>query len=195
VPDDLTTQVIAGLIVLASAAAVAWLWARRRRPLDWMATGKAAVEHRRRCIEAANHAQLVEWVLQRAEVLGIDIVVAVDRGPVFDTVTCHPSGRKQHYVRNHEDYARLLGSGLPYRDTFAKTWTGKPVSQWPDDQLRAWLTKHADELPPAKAPALKALGTSRRGYGRFQSTLARFGTQPLRPADLTHDERPLRLLG
>ena len=63
-------------------------------------------------------------------------------------VTVHPSGRQLFYVRNHEAYARLLGSGLPHTRTFSQRWTGQPVAEWSDEKLRDWLRQRTDELPP-----------------------------------------------
>lgn len=140
--------VLVGVVVAGIVGTWRWLWMRRRRPLDWVAAGKAAVERRRRRIAAARHEELVEWVLDRAKTLNKDVPVAVERRTEFDVVTVHPSGRQLFYVRNHEAYARLLGSGLPYRRTFPQKWTGQPVSEWSDDELRGWLRQRIDELPP-----------------------------------------------
>ena len=154
-PDlgDLATQVIAGLIVLAVGGVAVWLWTRRRRPLDWAATGKAALERRRHQIAKAGHDQLVDWVLQRAKVLLIEVPAAVTHGPGFVTVTFHPSGDQSHYFHDLAAHHEAMTSGrYPHRRTFfsaqPKRWT--PVRDWSDKTLRSWLDKHADQLPVVK---------------------------------------------
>ena len=146
--DWVLVAVIAGVILAAILGIVRWSWTRRRRPLDWMATGKAAAEHRRRRIEAARHGLLVEWVFQRAEVLGLQVAASATTEHGFVTVTLHPSDERLRYAAEGTDPGDLIRMGFYDRRTFNRTWTMKPVPDWTDEELRAFLAKYADQIPP-----------------------------------------------
>ncbi len=146
--DWVLVAVIGGVAVAAIVGARTWLWRRRRRPIDWAAAGRDAFEARRRGIERAHRDLLVEFVLERAKILNIQVPAAVHSGAGYVTVTYHPSGNEISYVAAHTHYKALLESGqLPPQRTYRKRWTQPPVAQWSEDELRAWLHEHANVLP------------------------------------------------
>lgn len=147
--DWVLVGAIAGVVVAAVVGAARWMWLRRDRPVDWMATGEAKVEHRRRRIKAAEHHQLVTWVLQRAEVLGIEVPVGVAHLPGRVMVTYQPTGRTFAWYPDLPSYrtgaerSEHTGSNAHYGSR------PKVVSEWPDEMLHGWLDKHASQLPSA----------------------------------------------
>jgi len=124
-------------------------WNRRRLVLDWTASGKQAIERRLQRIRAARHEELVSWVIQRAEVVQIEVPVAVSHVGGYAAVDYHPTGAQSFFVADFQHYQSLLKGGqLPPSRTFWNRPIPRPVPQWSDDELRDWLLKHADLLPP-----------------------------------------------
>lgn len=144
---------VVGTILFAGLSLVAYaIWRRRSRPLDWAAKGEQALADRSRRIERARHDELVQHVLDRAEVLGIELPVHVaGRNPAI--VTLHPSGTKHARYADLPTYKAAVRRGdvNPMRASFSKP--PLVVSRWSDDRLRGWLREHADDLPPTKQRA------------------------------------------
>lgn len=145
VVSAISDEAIGGIIAVAVVAAVAWLWTRRRKPLDWAAKGRRAIAARNRRIERAR------WVLQRAQVLqltGTDEIPVRLTGTNPVVVTYHPSMRQFALYPDKPSYE----SAARRRDVDplnAHWGTSKPVvSDWSEGELRTWLRKHADDLPP-----------------------------------------------
>ena len=137
-----------GMIVVTVVAAITWLCMRRRKPLDWAAAGKKALAARERRIERARHDELVGWVLQGTEVLGLEIPVkSAGSNPMV--VTFHPTSRKHAYFRDLPNYKSAVQRGdvSPMHAHFGKS--PEIVSRWSDEHLRKWLSDRADELPTA----------------------------------------------
>ena len=125
------------VLAIAGATIAKGAWVRRRRPLEWVATGTEAVERRRQRIDTALRSELVHHLFQRATVLNIQVSVAVKDGAGYVTVTFHPGGHDMFYVADHQRYTSLLSNGeLPPTRTHRATWTQPPVSEWPDEELR-----------------------------------------------------------
>lgn len=154
--EDVWAEALGGLIVVVVLAAIGWMWIRRRKPLEWAAAGGMALDEHARRHKRANHAERVGWVRQRAEILklprGHDLPVsATGRNPVV--VTFHPTGRRQAYYRDLPSYKSAVERGDVNP---VNALPGKPpqvLSRWSDEELRSWLSDHADDLPPSDAAA------------------------------------------
>jgi hypothetical protein len=149
---SVSVEVVGAMVFAGVGVAAVAIWRRRRRPLDWADRGEQALADRSRRIERAHHDELVQHVLDRAEVLGIELPIQVaGRNPAI--VTLHPSGTKHAIYPDLPSYKAAVNRGdvNPTRARF-----GKPplvVSRWSDDRLREWLREHADDLPPTKQRA------------------------------------------
>jgi hypothetical protein len=149
---EILDSVLVAVIAAAAVAGARALWKRRRGPIHWFEAGKDATARRRQRTEHASHRELVSWVLQRADVLKIDVPVGVTRSSRYDTVEYHPSGRHSYFVSDFQTYQSLLRSGqLPPRQTFWKASTPRPLNRWTEVALREWLKAHAGRAP-ATAP-------------------------------------------
>ena len=148
-----TAEFVAWVAVAVTAIAVVAIgrtvWNRRRLVLDWAATGKQAIERRQQRIRAARHEELASWVLQRAEVLQVEVPVSVSHFGGYAAVDYHPSSTQSFFIADFQRYQSLLEGGqLPPSRTFWNRPIPRHVRQWSDDELRDWLLEHADQLPP-----------------------------------------------
>lgn len=141
------------VISAALLGLVAWLWTRRHSPTDWVAAGRAKFGRRQRQRVRANHEELVRSVLRRAEVLdlsvGQDLPIKVS-GISPTVVTYHPTGRTFAFYPDISSYKAAATSGQvnPANAHFGKP--PKVISSWSQEQLRIWLSEHADRLPPER---------------------------------------------
>lgn len=135
-----------GTIVAIGLAGLARnVWANRRRPIDWVASGKEALAARRRRLERAKHDQLVRWVIARAEELrlgpGEDVPLEVSgRNPA--RITFHPTGRVFSMFRDFESYRAAAESGRVNPTQAHYGVAPRAVGQWTADELRSWLFRH-----------------------------------------------------
>ena len=141
-----------GTVLAAAGIAIAkGTWARRTRPLDWMASGKTAVERRRRQIDRGRKRQLIDWVLQRTGVLQLqspdDLPVKV-HGTRPAVITLHPTGRTFAMYPDQPSY-RAAAERREVNPVHAHYGAPPPtVHKWSEEKLRGWLHDHADQLPP-----------------------------------------------
>lgn len=107
---------------------------------------KGWVDARRDRGSAENRAALMEAVLLRATVLGVEVLVDVSgHNPAIHTY--HPTGRRFALYPDLASYRRAAERREvnPANAHYGKP--RRPVHRWTDDELRAWIRKHADQLP------------------------------------------------
>jgi hypothetical protein len=157
---DVSVQIVIGVIAtVIGASFIAMLvatWRRRRKPIDWAVAGAAAGQRafadRERRTEAANHHELVGHVLERADVLRVEVPEKTSgSNPVV--ITYRPSGRRYGFYRDHESYIRDRDGGRVNPSNAHPRKAPPVVAKWSNEQLRAWLDDHADDLPPTAGRA------------------------------------------
>lgn len=131
---------IGTVVAIALGALARNVWARRRRPLDWVASGKQAIAARRRKVERAKHDQLVAWVLARAEDLGKEVPIKVS-GSNPALITFHPTGRVFAMFRDLGSYRTAAESGRVNPRNAHYGTVPRAVTEWTSDDLRAWLLR------------------------------------------------------
>lgn len=138
----------AGLVLLVVGAAISELWRRRASILEWPGRKVRDSRVKRKMSAEARRLELVHHVLERAEVLKVDVPARVHTGRPA-RVVWHPSTRMtMHYHGDHQRRAEDLRAG---RVTVSAMRPGRAptgVFEWSTEQLQAWLKEHRDASPP-----------------------------------------------
>jgi hypothetical protein len=145
--DNVAVEVIGGIIVVVLVAAGIALWRRRGKPREWAAAGLDAVDAYGKRLDHAKRRELLGWVRQRAEVLQIEVPETVT-GNNPAVITFHPTGRKYYLYPDFQSYKSAGDAGRLVDASNAGWGTGPVVSRWSEEELRVWLRKRRDELPP-----------------------------------------------